>query len=80
MLSANRRGNLGLLAVIAGACLAPGLPADAGCVVPANETCDGAILFDTDDLPFEDTGILGCVNDVIDKPYWDIFYRYDCSV
>jgi hypothetical protein len=49
------------------------------CVTPPNETCAGQIVFTTDDLPFNEEGILGCVNDVIDKPYWDIFYRYDCT-
>ena len=58
--------------------LATVLPAGGGCVTPSNETCDGQIVFDTDDLPLDTSGIIGCVNNVIDKPYWDIFYRYDC--
>jgi len=80
MLLANRRCFVRLAAVMSCVCLLRGAPADAGCVVPPNETCDGQIVFDTEDLPFADTGILGCANDVADKPYWDIFYRYDCTV
>ncbi len=51
-----------------------------GCVTPANETCAGQIVFETADLPYHDSGLIGCVNDVIDKPYWDIFYRYECTI
>lgn len=50
------------------------------CNPPDNETCAGQIVFGTADLPFAESGLIGCVNDVIDKPYWDIFYRYDCAV
>jgi len=48
-------------------------------VPPPNEQCQGAIVFSDDDLPFETTGALGCVNDIIDRPYFDVFYRFDCS-
>ena len=51
-----------------------------GCQPPPNETCSGQIVFTTAQLPFEDDGLIGCVNNVIDKPYWDIFYRYDCAI
>ncbi|MHC5022292.1 MAG: GC-type dockerin domain-anchored protein [Planctomycetota bacterium] len=54
--------------------------AGGGCEVPVNEDCDGQIVFSTADLPFHDSGLLGCSHDVTDKPYWDIFYRYDCTV
>ena len=80
ILLVKRRKRLWLVAGLLGACLSPDLHAGGGCVVPPNETCGGQILFKTDDLPFEDSGILGCVNDVIDKPYWDIFYRYECTI
>ncbi|MHC5112169.1 MAG: formylglycine-generating enzyme family protein [Planctomycetota bacterium] len=51
----------------------------AGCTPPINEDCEDAIVFETADLPFSVTAPLGCVNDVIDKPYFDIFYRFDCQ-
>jgi len=51
-----------------------------GCQPPPNETCGGQIVFTTAQLPFEDDGLIGCVNNVVDKPYWDIFYRYDCAI
>lgn len=51
-----------------------------GCVPPPHEDCDGALVFTTADLPYFDSGLIGCENDVTDKPYWDIFYRYDCKV
>ncbi len=50
------------------------------CAPPPNEDCDGAIVFDSTALPFDITAPLGCVNDVIDKPYFDAFYRFDCLV
>lgn len=53
--------------------------AESGCTPPTNEDCDGAIVFTTADLPLDVTAPLGCVNDEIDKPYFDIFYRYDCT-
>lgn len=49
------------------------------CISPPNEDCDGAIVFTSEDLPYSVTAPLGCVNDVVDKPYFDIFYRYDCT-
>ncbi len=65
---------VGLLAMAAGR-----LAAGGDCQVPSNETCAGQVAFSSGDLPFSDVGLIGCVNDVIDKPYWDIFYRYDCE-
>ena len=53
--------------------------AQRGCIPPINEDCPEAIVFTTADLPFDVTAPLGCVNDVIDKPYFDVFYRYDCT-
>lgn len=50
-----------------------------GCTSPINETCENAIVFSTGDLPFMANEPLACVNDVIDKPYFDSFYRYDCT-
>ena len=68
-------------AVLAGACVVVTAGRiDAGCNVPSNESCDGAIVFNTASLPYVEEGIGGCANDVTDKPYWDIFYRYDCTV
>ena len=59
--------------------LAP-LDGQAGeCVPPPNEDCAGAIVFTTTDLPFEVSAPLGCLNDIVDKPYFDIFYRFDCT-
>jgi hypothetical protein len=49
------------------------------CVPPTNEVCDGAIVFTNADLPYAVSAPLGCVNDIIDRPYFDIFYRFDCS-
>ncbi len=49
------------------------------CTQPINEECDGAVVFCTDDLPFHYTGPLGCVNNIVDKPYRDIFFRYDST-
>jgi len=72
-------------AAVIGFCLAAlcaARPAYTGeaCVPPPNETCDGAFVFTTSDLPYSVTAPLGCVNNVIDKPYFDVFYRYDCTV
>jgi hypothetical protein len=50
------------------------------CVTPANEDCGDEIVFDTGDLPYVTAGMLGCVNDVPDKPYFDVFFRYDCTI
>ncbi len=71
----NTIGALGAVAV-----LAAGAAAGGTCDPPHNETCSGQVVFTTADLPFEDAGLIGCVNDIVDKPYWDIFYRYDCAV
>ncbi len=70
------RSLLVVLLFVSGA--AGGSSARGGCVTPVNETCDSLIAFDTADLPYFTSGLIGCVNDVVDKPYWDIFYRYDC--
>ena len=68
-----------LLACAAAAVACGSAWADGGCIVPANEDCDGQIVFTTASLPYHDEGLIGCANDVTDKPYWDIFYRYDCT-
>ncbi len=62
------------------AALAAGAAGGGTCHPPPNETCGSQIVFTTADLPFEEAGLIGCVNDVVDKPYWDIFYRYDCAI
>ena len=49
------------------------------CTSPPNEDCAGAIVLTTADLPYSITAPLGCTNDVVDKPYFDIFYQYDCT-
>jgi hypothetical protein len=49
------------------------------CLPPPNEVCETAVVFTNSDLPYEVTAPLGCVNDVIDKPYFDVFYRFDCT-
>jgi len=58
---------------------AAGATAGDVCVPPPNEDCDGAVVFGNADLPYQVTAPLGCVNDVIDRPYFDVFYRFDCS-
>jgi hypothetical protein len=50
------------------------------CMPPVNEDCEGAFPFSSDDLPYEILWVLGCTNDVVDKPYRDVFFRYDCTV
>ena len=50
------------------------------CVPPPNEDCSGAVVVTTADLPFDATAPLGCTNDVVDKPYFDAFYRFDATV
>lgn len=50
------------------------------CVPPANEDCAGAQDITFDQLPLSIAGILGCTNDMVDRPYFDLFYRYDCTV
>ena len=37
-------------------------------------------MLGTVDLPYSVTAPLGCFNDIVDKPYFDVFYRYDCTV
>ena len=54
--------------------------AEAGCVDPPNEDCRGAIVFTSSDLPYDVTAPLGCFNDIVDKPYFDVFYRYDATL
>jgi len=49
------------------------------CVPPPNEVCETATVFSNADLPYEITAPLGCVNDIVDRPYFDVFYRFDCS-
>lgn len=50
------------------------------CNEPANERCDGAIEFTFTDLPLTIEGLLGCENNMVDRPYFDLWYRYDCTV
>jgi hypothetical protein len=50
------------------------------CLPPVNEDCAGAVDITFAQLPLTVTEILGCSNDVSDKPYFDLFYRYDCTV
>lgn len=52
------------------------------CVPPSNEACPGAISFVEADLPLNITAVYGCDDNTIpfnDMPFWDIFYRYDCT-
>ncbi len=70
-------------AVMAAATLvasATAAPLDENCTPPPNEDCDGAYVFGSADLPYVVQHPLGCVNDEIDKPYFDVFYRYECTV
>jgi hypothetical protein len=70
-------GSIGLLTLG----LAVSIAAARGCDdPPPHEDCDGAKIFSTDDLPYHDEGLTGCVNNMVDRPYYDIFYRYDCTV
>lgn len=50
------------------------------CIEPVNERCDGAVEFVFADLPVRFEGPLGCENHMVDRPYFDLFYRYDCTV
>lgn len=50
------------------------------CDEPQNERCDGAIEFTFAELPLAIEGVLGCENNMVDRPYFDLFYRYDCTV
>ncbi len=56
-----------------------GAMAEGDCISPPNETCDGAVVFTNGDLPYSVTAPLGCINFMIDKPYFDVFYRFDCT-
>jgi len=49
------------------------------CTPPPNEVCDGATIFTGAELPYEVTAPLGCFNDMVDRPYFDVFYRFDCT-
>ncbi|GJM23979.1 MAG: hypothetical protein DHS20C16_03940 [Phycisphaerae bacterium] len=50
------------------------------CVAPANESCETASPIVFDQLPLTINGVLGCTNDLVDRPYFDLFYQYDCTV
>lgn len=50
------------------------------CIEPANERCDSAIEFVFTDLPLTIDALLGCENNMVDRPYFDLWYRYDCTV
>lgn len=67
---------LGAIATGAASMPAPG----GGCIEPKNEDCDGAIPILFDELPAEINMPLGCINDIADKPYFDVFFQYDCTV
>lgn len=66
--------------ILTHACPASAQTEAGACVPPINERCDGAIVFRTVDLPFTVSALLGCANDVVDKPYWDVFFRFDCTL
>jgi len=56
------------------------LPLVAGeCTPPVNEVCDGALVFSNAQLPLETVMPLGCVNNMIDRPYFDAFFQFDCT-
>jgi hypothetical protein len=75
----SRRSLKGLAVFVTLAAVAS-LATDAGdCVPPPNEVCDNAAVFTNADLPYGVTAPLGCFNDVVDKPYFDVFYRFDCT-
>lgn len=61
------------------AAAAPLATAGEDCTPPHNETCEGAVVFTNADLPYEITSPLGCINDIIDRPYFDVFFRFDCT-
>ena len=52
---------------------------DRGCTAVPNEDCDNSISISPSELPVVIQGILGCANDEVDKPYWDVFYQFDCT-
>ena len=58
-------------------------PAAGGlCTPPPNETCAGATPIIELQLPLVVNGVYGCTTDTIpnpDMPYFDVFYRYDCT-
>ncbi len=79
MLPRPRRRSLKWLVAIAALAAAASMATSAGdCVPPPNEVCENATVFTNADLPLAITAPLGCVNDIIDRPYFDIFYRFDC--
>ncbi|MCG8403706.1 MAG: hypothetical protein MI923_00780 [Phycisphaerales bacterium] len=52
------------------------------CVTPSNEACPGATSFVEADLPLNTSGVYGCEDNTIpfsDMPFWDVYYRYDCT-
>jgi len=49
------------------------------CVQAPNESCATSLVFTTGDLPFNHADLLGCQNDLVDRPYFDVFFRYDCT-
>lgn len=49
------------------------------CTPPPVETCEGLQVIDQSELPYDVTEPLGCFNDIVDKPYFDVFYRFDCQ-
>lgn len=55
------------------------LHAGEDCTPPPNETCDSPTVFSNANLPYEIVAPLGCFNDEIDRPYFDVFYRFDCT-
>jgi len=61
-----------------GAVLAPPATTQT-CTPPSNEDCAGALAFTFAQLPFSHAGLLGCTNDMVDRPYFDVFFRYDCT-
>jgi hypothetical protein len=59
---------------------APGRAGAQACVPPPNEDCAGATVFTYAELPLSHAGLLGCTNDMVDRPYFDVWFRYDCTV
>ena len=75
----NRRPLARPVTLVMLAVAASSVTAGEDCFPPPNETCANPTVFTNADLPYEITRPLGCVNDIIDKPYFDIFYRFDCT-
>ncbi|MFQ5502453.1 MAG: dockerin type I domain-containing protein [Phycisphaerae bacterium] len=76
------RKRLGMIAAGLTYMIASAFPfraAGQACIPPVNETCDQSIVFTASDLPLITTGVYGCVNDIPNRPYWDVFYRFDCT-